>query len=544
MVVDVVEGVQPQTKVVLSQAWREGIKPILVLNKLDRLVFELKLAPLDAYLHLRSVLEQVNAVIGELFAADVMEGRQEVIEKGERQRRDSEVVYDWSSGLDDVDDSELYFSPEQGNVIFASAYEGWAFNLRRFAKIYSEKLGCNESALLKTLWGDFFIHMKAKKILRGAQARAKKPLFVQFVLENIWAVYDAARDKEKLQKIMESLQIKVSPRDLRSTDVRQRIGAVMSQWLPLAPCLMDVVCEKLPSPDQLTEERIQRLMCPKVKVFETLPEETKRLKKAFRECSSSEDAPVIVFISKMFPVPKKQLPKYKPKPLTPEEMAARRDRARQRLQASNSSKVEQEALTAEKMDQLSLDAERRREEEERLETETAFLAFARVFSGTLRPGQSLFVLGPKYDPAETLKRARDEGEKEVCDETATIRDNRSKWHITKATVGELYLLVGRELEELSAAPAGNVIGIGGLEDHVLKSATLTSDFACPPFVEVVQSAVPILRVALEPALSADLVKLEQGLRLLNQADANVQVSVVLRRVWYKRLKRVWCSLLR
>ena len=46
VVVDVVEGVQPQTKVVLQQAWREGIKPVLVLNKLDRLITELKLQPL------------------------------------------------------------------------------------------------------------------------------------------------------------------------------------------------------------------------------------------------------------------------------------------------------------------------------------------------------------------------------------------------------------------------------------------------------------------------------------------------------------------
>lgn len=33
VVVDVVEGVQPQTKVVLAQTFQEGIKPVLVLNK-------------------------------------------------------------------------------------------------------------------------------------------------------------------------------------------------------------------------------------------------------------------------------------------------------------------------------------------------------------------------------------------------------------------------------------------------------------------------------------------------------------------------------
>ena len=33
LVMDMVEGVQPQTKVVLRQAWDEGIKPVLGLNK-------------------------------------------------------------------------------------------------------------------------------------------------------------------------------------------------------------------------------------------------------------------------------------------------------------------------------------------------------------------------------------------------------------------------------------------------------------------------------------------------------------------------------
>jgi ribosome assembly protein 1 len=42
IVVDVVEGVCAQTKVVLRQAWLEHIKPILVFNKIDRLILEMK----------------------------------------------------------------------------------------------------------------------------------------------------------------------------------------------------------------------------------------------------------------------------------------------------------------------------------------------------------------------------------------------------------------------------------------------------------------------------------------------------------------------
>lgn len=36
-------------------------------------------------------------------------------------------INEWTTGLDDIDDSQIYFSPEQGNVIFASALDGWGF---------------------------------------------------------------------------------------------------------------------------------------------------------------------------------------------------------------------------------------------------------------------------------------------------------------------------------------------------------------------------------------------------------------------------------
>ena len=95
----------------------------------------------------------------------------------------------------------------------------------------------------------------------------------------------------------------------------------------------------------------------------------------------------------------------------------------------------------------------------------------------------------------------------------------------KATISKLYLLLGRELEELSEVKAGNIVGIGGLENYILKSATISSNVACTPFVEITQSAAPILRVAVEPELSSDLKALVSGLHLLNQADANVQVLI-------------------
>lgn len=85
--------------------------------------------------------------------------------------------------------------------------------------------------------------------------------------------------------------------------------------------------------------------------------------------------------------------------------------------------------------------------------------------------------------------------------------------------------MGRELECLESVPAGNVVGIGGLEEHILKSGTLSSSLACPAFTELSQMVMPIVRVAVEPARPCEMPELIKGLKLLNQADPCVQVSV-------------------
>ena len=43
-----------------------------------------------------------------------------------------------------------------------------------------------------------------------------------------------------------------------------------------------------------------------------------------------------------------------------------------------------------------------------------------------------------------------------------------------------------------------IVGIGGLENHILKSATVSSTVACPAFTDLYFDASPIVRVALEP----------------------------------------------
>lgn len=104
-------------------------------------------------------------------------------------------------------------------------------------------------------------------------------------------------------------------------------------------------------------------------------------------------------------------------------------------------------------------------------------------------------------------------------------DRGTNQHVASFTVQDLYLLMGRELETLDSVPAGNVLGIGGLESHVLKSATISSTVACPPFTALPIEARPIVRVAVEPVHPADMPALARGMRLLNQADPCVETLV-------------------
>ena len=63
VVVDAVEGVMPQTETVLRQALRENVKPVLFINKVDRLIKELELTPDQMQERLMNVILEVNKLI-------------------------------------------------------------------------------------------------------------------------------------------------------------------------------------------------------------------------------------------------------------------------------------------------------------------------------------------------------------------------------------------------------------------------------------------------------------------------------------------------
>lgn len=163
-------------------------------------------------------------------------------------------------------------------------------------------------------------------------------------------------------------------------------------------------------------------------------------------------------------------------------------------------------------------AEQEEPEEETALSKHEFLAFARVFSGTLKKGASLFILTPKHNPEDFIG-------KEININSSIEEIQAISKHCTKYTVGDIYLMMGRELELIDQVPCGNIVAIGGLDGLVQKSATLTSNLFCPSFTGMFMQTSPIVRVAVEPKNPTKMKELIQGLRLLNQSDPCVEIMV-------------------
>lgn len=514
VLVDAVEGVCSQTVTVLRQSWIEKLKPLLVINKIDRLVTELKMTPQEAYVHLSKLLEQVNAVLGSFFQGERMEEDLNWREKMEERvnataATKASTASDTASEVGDLqfeelDDEDLYFAPEKNNVIFSSAIDGWAFTCRQFASLYEKKLGIKRGIMERCLWGNFYLDPKTKKVLaqKHLKGRNLKPMFVQLVLEPVWTVYQATigadggrGDPALLEKVTKSLNITIAPHILRARDPRLLLTTVFASWLPLSTALLVSVIESLPSPPKAQAERLPSVIdeSPDAQFID------KSVRDAMVSFKTEKSDPVVAYVSKMVSIPESELPENKRRTgqMTGEEARelARQKRAEAAALAAANHPSEEDMM-AQALETVNLDDITPAAEEEKVDPEH-LIGFARIFSGTLSVGDTLYVIPPKWSPANPHADPEPQ----------------------QITVKSLYMFMGRSLEALNSVPAGVVFGIGGLEGKILKSGTLCSTLeGAVNLAGISLAGKPIVRVALEPVNPADLDKMIQGLHLLVQSD--------------------------
>ncbi|GME70185.1 unnamed protein product [[Candida] boidinii] len=261
VVVDCVDGVCVQTETVLRQALGERIKPVLVINKVDRAMLELQVSKEDLYQSFARTVESVNVIIA--------------------------TYVDQALG-----DAQVY--PEKGTVAFASGLHGWAFTVRQFAIRYAKKFGVDRSKMMERLWGDSFFNPKTKKWSNKATDADGKNLeraFNMFVLDPIFRLFAAIMNfkKDEIPTLLEKLEINLKG-DEKDLEGKALLKVVMRKFLPAADALLEMIVIHLPSPVTAQSYRAETL-------YEGPSDDEFCL--AIKNCDPKAD--LMLYVSKMVP---------------------------------------------------------------------------------------------------------------------------------------------------------------------------------------------------------------------------------------------------
>ncbi|EEB15814.1 elongation factor, putative [Pediculus humanus corporis] len=401
VVVDCVSGVCVQTETVLRQAIAERIKPVLFMNKMDRALLELQLEAEELYQTFQRIVENVNVII---------------------------ATYSDDSGPM----GEIRVDPSKGSVGFGSGLHGWAFTLKQFAEMYSEKFKIDVVKLmnrlngqLKLLWGENFYNMKDKKWAKQKDENNKRS-FVLYILDPIYKMFDSIMNykKEECATLLQKLNIELKHED-KDKDGKALLKVVMRAWLPAGEALLQMIAIHLPSPVVAQKYRMEML-------YEGPHDDEAAI--GIKNCDPN--AALMMYVSKMVPTS---------------------DKGR-------------------------------------------FYAFGRVFAGKVSTGMKARIMGPNYTP----------GKKEDLYEKAIQRT---------------ILMMGRYVEAIEDVPCGNICGLVGVDQFLVKTGTITT-FKDAHNMRVMKFSVsPVVRVAVEPKNPADLPKLVEGLKRLSKSDPMVQCII-------------------
>lgn len=256
LVVDVVEGVMSNTVEIIKHAMQERLPIVLVLNKMDRLILELRLPPTEAFFKIKHSIEEVNSVIASINP-----------------------------------DENLRLSPERGNVVFASTQMGWSFTLPSFAQLYSDTYGAVDiDAFAARLWGNIYYNEETRKFSRNPSDAETKRSFVHFILEPLYKLYTQvlSEDTESLKVTLAKLRITLRP-SAYQMDVRPLLKVVLDAFFGPNQGLVDMIVDKIPSPIEASRQKVE---------FNYTGPQDGEVALAMKDCDPT--GPAVVHITKLY----------------------------------------------------------------------------------------------------------------------------------------------------------------------------------------------------------------------------------------------------
>jgi elongation factor 2 len=276
VVVDTIEGVAVQTGTVLRQAMAERVKPVLMVNKVDRALLELQLTGEEIYQNMRQAIENVNVII-------------------ESYRFGS---YNWQ------------VEPVAGTVAFGSGLHQWGFTLKNFARFYAAKFNTTVEKMSEKLWGDWvfattdgksrWISSPSVNTNRGVdQETGAKRAFVAFIMDPIMSMFQAVMNNELNKKgvpkafnMAENVGVTLTEEEKKTLTGKALLKRIMQKWLPAADAILEMIVVHLPSPAAAQSYRVETLYDG------PMDDEAAN---AIRTCDTSEGAPLMMYVSKMIP---------------------------------------------------------------------------------------------------------------------------------------------------------------------------------------------------------------------------------------------------
>lgn len=166
------------------------------------------MSPTEAFNHLRRLIERVNALASTLLNSELRARDEDELAApvGDSAAEEDPLVEIWD------------FAPEKGNVVFASAIDGWGFGIGRFALFWAKQLSLNKHVVQKHMFDDYAFNKTTKKIVKVDPSNTNaKPMFVTMVLEPIWQMYEVAiaqQNGEKAAKMAKRLGVQIAKRDI------------------------------------------------------------------------------------------------------------------------------------------------------------------------------------------------------------------------------------------------------------------------------------------------------------------------------------------
>jgi len=272
VVVDCAEGVLLGTRRAMKHALSHGVPLVVVLNKLDRLIIELRLPPRDAYLKLQHTLSELNDIVRQHSAAHSAESKSA---------------------------AQPLLHPARGNVCFASSWFNWSFTLESFAQLYAQRSDLDAPILARKLWGDIYYDAETRAFVRKANSKSKvkvkpKRTFVQFVLEPLYKIYahTLGCDASALRPLLRELGVSLSRKE-QSLDAKPLLSVILSRFFGGGVGgLVTMLVRHVPSPVQGNAAKVER---------HYLGDSSHALYAPMTQCRSS--GPAMVHVTKMYSRP-------------------------------------------------------------------------------------------------------------------------------------------------------------------------------------------------------------------------------------------------